>query len=422
MSLDRVLAATTLPRVHATAGAALSSRYQRPAIASTRAWVADTEKLLDNVRYAECAARDMCTLSARVVRQDRKEARARGERVDREVRGAVDQTAQTSNSLERAGAAHEAELMLLLAERNAAREALALVLAPLEKVRRRIELRLATPLPVEERTDTSVLESLQVVSRSLSDCSKTLIAFVKEAERHCTHMEALRQAIRLEITDRHDAMRVTYAGSHDVPSLPPLTSRGAVAGAGAGAVVVASEYARMLKSDMLRCLRMSRAAVAESILLRAKLSQCVKDIAIVRVRNERLLDVTLRAHVRDTEMLQGALAERHAAVRAELERVSAAEQAALAAEQALVPPAETARAKLAARQVYARVLRDGRAQDAVSHATADEVHALRVGAHDARRCAAQLARHRERLAGFLGQLTAAEQSKASVMELARATI
>lgn len=440
MSLDRVLASqTTLSRSGNNATTSIvSSKYQRPAIASTRAWIFDTEKLLNDIKFAEQSSQEMRGISTHVLAKDHKEAKLRASRVDREVKGTVEKTAQTSNSLENAITLHENELIKLLRERGAAREALALVYEPMEKVRKRIELRIANPLPPEERTDTSVMESLQTVSKSLAEASRTLISFIKDAERHCTHMESLRQAMRLEINDKLESMKLTYASSHEVPSLPPIHQfRGgdyggnygganAFAGGigssgGEGGEPPRTEYAQMLKSDMLRCLRLSQAAIAESILLRSKLSQCVKDITIVRKRNEKLLTVTLEAHVKDAEMLQRTLAERKAAVQTEIERVQKSENEAHEKYGKLRGPSETASGKLRDSHHYSRVLRDGRMQDAVCQATAEEANHLREALKDAAKCETTLAQHRQRLEGYMVQLNQAEKSKAQVLQLALST-
>lgn len=434
MSLDRVLANTFSKSGggnNATTSI-VSSKYQRPAIASTRAWIFDTEKLLNDIKFAEQSAQQMRGISSHVLAKDHKEAKLRAARVDREVKGTVEKTAQTSNSLENAIALHEGELIKLLQERGAAREALALVYEPMEKVRKRIELRIANPLPPEERTDTSVMESLQNVSKSLSEASRTLISFIKDAERHCTHMESLRQAMRLEINDKLESMKLTYASSHEVPSLPPIHQfRGGDFSNGSASMFASvgggdgepprTEYAQMLKSDMLRCLRLSQAAIAESVLLRSKLSQCVKDITIVRKRNEKLLTVTLEAHVKDAEMLQRTLAERKSAVQAEIERVSKSEKDAHEKLEKLRGPSETASTKLRDSHQYARILRDGRMQDPVCHATAEEANHLRDALKDASKCEQALAQHRHRLEGYMVQLNQAEKSKAQVMQLALST-
>lgn len=461
MSLDRVLATqNTFSRSSNSNNQSNSilaaSKYQRPAIASTRAWIFDTEKLLNDIKYAEQCSQQMRGIASTVIAKDHKESKLRAARVDREVKGSVEKAAQLSSSLEQAIALHEAELVKLLQERSAAREALELVYAPMEQVRKRIELRIANPLPLEERTDTSVMESLQIVSKSLAEASRTLIAFVKDAERHCTHMESLRQAMRLEINDKFESMRVTYASSHEVPSLPPIhqfrsglygasvgtsgggsdfssggggggggaTGAGGGGGAnngGGGGEPPRTEYAQMLKSDMLRCLRLSQAAIAESVLLRAKLSQCVKDITLVRKRNEKLLSVTLEAHVKDTEMLQRTLAERKAAVQAEIEKIQRGENEAHEECERLRGPSESASSKLRDHHRYARVLRDGRMNDSVSQATAEEASTLISARKDASKCEHSLAQHRQRLEGYLVQLSQAEKSKAKVMHLALST-
>lgn len=419
MSLDRVLLSSAKKLPTGGGGPALSyipnqpvrSEHQRPAIASTRAWIFDTEKLVQNVRYAEQSSAEMRGASARVLIRDKKETRQRAATVDREVQGTVDSTAATTHQLEKAIAQHEAELVHLLQERNKAREVVGRVVKPLEHIRKRIELRLGNPLPEEERTDTSVLESLQIVSRSLSESARTLVAFIKDTERHCTHMESLRQAVRAEISDRRESMKVTFAGSHEVPALPPIHGKDGQA----------SEYAQMLKSDMNRCFRLSHMAIAESVLLRAKLAQCAKDVEIVRKRNEKLLSITLEAHVRDTEMLQNSISARKTAVKVEIERLKESEKQAQIDLENLQAPTAMALSKLRDRKRYARVLRDGRAQDSVSIATAEETIALKGAVQDAQRCKATLAKHRQRLEGFYDQLSNAESSKAKVMQLALST-
>ena len=416
MSLDRVLL-NQKPVKNQNAPSFAISKYQRPAIASTRAWIFDTEKLLNDIKFAENSSQEMRAITSQVLSKDNKEAKIRASRVDREVKGSVEKTAQMSNNLDHAIHLHEAELVKLLQERTAAREALALVYAPLEKVRKRIELRIANPLPLEERTDTSVMESLQIVSKSLAEASRTLIAFIKDAERHCTHMESLRQAMRLEINDKFDSMKVTYASSHECSSLPPIhapSPRGVD-------TLSRTEYAQMLKSDMLRCLRLSQASIAESGLLRAKLSQCIKDITLVRKRNEKLLNVTLEAHVKDTEMLQRTLAERRAAVQAEIEKIRASETEAHAEYERLKVPCEIAVSKMKDHHRYSRVLRDGRMTDPVIRATHEEAEALKSALKDASHCEKNLGDHRQRLEGYVTQLSQAEKSKAKVMQLALST-